>query len=91
MIFADGSSITQTEGGTVIEGREAIGLYRILVLKQALHLESHGIKVQRGFSALQCARDLFGINFPRGDKGRTMAIAQCELVYQRALREAPME
>ena len=49
-------AIQQFEGGgTAITGGH-VGLYRLIVLKQALFLEGKGMKMTRGPSAISIAR-----------------------------------
>jgi len=47
-------------GGVVASGARATSIFRILALKSALKLETHGLKMTRGTSAAQIIRDEFG-------------------------------
>lgn len=53
-------SVTLHEGGAfTVEGKEGMKLYRMLSLKSALKLETKGIKIRRGFSALKTIKQEF--------------------------------
>ncbi len=67
------------EGTIVVSGRENVLAYRMLALRSGLKLESVGLKMSRGISALKIVRHEFGI------KARTAAKALPE--YEAFLRE----
>ena len=69
------ADITHQRGGTTLTGK-GIDLFAVASLRGALYLETKGLRVHRGPKgmALDKARDLSGINFPKGDKGRLAAI-----------------
>jgi hypothetical protein len=66
----------------VCSGPEAVMAYRMLALRSALSLESKGLKMSRGVSALKIVRSEFGI------KSRTAIKALAE--YEQYLRSIGM-
>ena len=66
-------AIQQIEGaGAAITGGH-VGLYRLIVLKQALFLEGKGMKMTRGPSAISIARNQYGL---KGDRAKLVAQVQ---------------
>ena len=66
-------AIQQFEGGgTAITGGH-VGLYRLIVLKQALFLEGKGMQMTRGPSAISIARSQYGL---KGDRAKLTAQVQ---------------
>lgn len=72
-------SETLPGGGFIATGPHAVARVRVLALRSALKLESVGLKMSRGRSALKVVREEFGI------KART-ALAALPL-YETLLRE----
>jgi hypothetical protein len=72
----------QADQTIVFSGPEAVNAYRMLALRSALSLESKGLKMSRGISALKIVRQEFGI------KARTSAKALPE--YEQYLRSIGM-
>jgi hypothetical protein len=70
------------DGLIVCSGPEEVRRYRMLALRAGLKLESAGLKMSRGMSALQIVRREFGI------KARTSAKALPE--YEQYLRSIGM-
>lgn len=64
----------------VCRGPEQVAAYRMLAIRSALRLESVGLKMSRGMSALKIVRAEFGV------KSRTAAAALPE--YEQILRNA---
>ena len=66
-------AIQQIEGGCVAITGGHVGLYRLIVLKQALFLEGKGMKMTRGPSAISIARNQYGL---KGDRAKLVAQVQ---------------
>lgn len=68
------ADITRFNGGTTLTGL-GITLFQVLSLRGRLKIELIGVRF-RGprNAALDMARSIAGVNFPKGDKGRKAAI-----------------
>lgn len=75
--FSDGSTIESSDSGLqAVSGEIAMTLYKLTVAKRMLEMEINtGMRMSRGMTALQGARNVLGIEF-KNRKQALVAITQ---------------